>query len=321
MKISVLTPTYNSLKYLKEALDSLFAQDYRNFELIICNDSEQDAEALKTFLNLNYNQYSSQIILEQNEKNLGYALNMRKCFEKASGDIIFLFAQDDIILSPTHFSEIIDVYNNYPNVGFTSRPYFWFDENISNKLRRTPKSSKNIIQNDESRFFIDILGSSLGQLSGLSFKKLPNINYYFTPYIFTSHIYPFFQNFLITDCYFFSEDTIAVRMSSSQTTFVSSIYNPSPTYTWVLMINEVFKSHTYLRNVFTDGISKNYLGLLQIKNYGYFNDLLSDIKYLIYYRKKNLLNPVFWIFVFTVLFVPKKILIKLIDFYKKKFGF
>ena len=114
------------------------------------------------------------------------------------------------------------------------------------------------------------------------------------------------------------EDTIAVRMSSSQTTFVSSIYNPSPTLTWIQMSDEIFKSHSYLRNIFRDHFSTNYLGLVQIKNYGYFKDLLSDIKYLIKFRPKNLLNPVFWGYVLGVIFIPKKLLIFMVNFFKQK---
>lgn len=320
MKISVLTPTYKSLKYLKDAFDSLFAQDYRNFEVIICNDSQEDEQALKEFLNKNYSNYSNQIILIQNETNLGYSFNIRKCYENSTGDVVFLLAQDDIIIKTSHFSEIIDIYLNKKEVGFISRPYFWFDDSIDHKLRRTPKSDIRIIKNNSCEKDILTLIASLGQLSGLSFRRYPNINYYFTPFIFTAHVYPFLQNFLISDCYFLDYDSIAVRASSSQTTFVSSIYNPSPTLTWVEMSNEIFKNNKYLREIFIEDFGKNYIGLLQIKNYGYFKDLLSDIYYLIKFRPKNLISPIFWLFVFTVILVPKRILIAAISLYKNQFN-
>jgi glycosyltransferase involved in cell wall biosynthesis len=316
MKISVLTPTYKSLNYLKEALDSLFAQDYKNFEVIICNDSQEDALELQKFLVKNYLDFFSQIKLIQNEINLGYSLNIRKCFENSDGDVVFLFAQDDIITKTSHFSEIINIYENSSDIGFVSRPYFWFDGSINHKLRRTPKSDLRVIKSNSSKKDILTLISSLGQLSGLSFRRYPGINYFFTPFIFTAHVYPFLQNFLISDCYFLDYDSIAVRASSSQTTFVSSIYNPSPTLTWVEMSNEIFKNNKYLREIFVENFGKNYIGLLQIKNYGYFKDLLSDIYYLVKFRPKNLISPIFWVFVFTVILVPKRILIAAISLYK-----
>lgn len=317
MKISVLTPTYKSLPILKETLDSLFKQTYQNFELIICNDSNDEKE-LKEFLDKNYKEFESKIIFEQNQKNLGYSFNIKKCFDKSSGEIIFLLAQDDIIIDSGHFQEIINIYKNYPSVGFTSRPYFWFDYEITNILRRVPKSNKRIIKNNDPEENINVLMNSIGQLSGLTFKRLESMNYKFSPHIFTAHVYPFMQNFLISDCYFFEKDTIAVRMSSSQTTFLSSIYNPSPTLTWVQFSNEVFKDNDYLKNLFISGFTQNYLGLVQIKNYGYFKDLLSDIYYLIKFRSRNLINLKFWFFVIGVLLIPRKLLIYLVNFYKNK---
>jgi hypothetical protein len=128
------------------------------------------------------------------------------------------------------------------------------------------------------------------------------------------------QNFLVSDCYFFDEDTIAVRMSSSQTTFLSSIYNPSPTLTWVLFSEEVFKDNNYLKNIFINEFTQNYLGLVQIKNYGYYRDLLADIYYLIIFRPQNLLNLKFWFFVLGVLLIPRKILIYMVNVFKNKFN-
>lgn len=318
MKISVLTPTYKSIPFLKEALDSVFNQTYQNFEVIICNDSN-DKKELQDFLQKNYSKFSDKINFEQNEKNLGYSHNIKKCFDKSKGEIVFLFAQDDIILDKNHFKQIVSIYENNPGIGFTSRPYFWFDEDISNKLRRTPKSDLEIISKNSDEKYIKILINSIGQLSGLSLRKIKGVNYDFTPYIFTAHVKPFLQNFLISDCYFFLEDTIAVRMSSSQTTFLSSIYNPSPTLTWMWLIEDVFSKEKRLGEIFKEEFTTNYIGLVQIKNYGYFRDLVSDVYYLIKFRPKNLASPKFWFYILGLLITPKGVLIKLVEIYKKKF--
>ena len=317
MKISVLTPTYKSLPYLKEALDSVFNQTYQNFEVIICNDSK-DQKELQDFLQNNYSEFLDKISFEQNEKNLGYSSNIKKCFDKSTGEVVFLFAQDDIILDLNHFEKIVNIYTNNPNIGFTSRPYYWFDENILNKLRRTPKSDSDIISKNSEAKYIKILINSIGQLSGLSLRKLKGVKYDFTPYIFTAHVKPFLQNFLISDCYFFLEDTIAVRMSSSQTIFLSSIYNPSPTLTWIWLIEDIFSKDESLRKVFKEDFTTNYIGLIQIKNYGYFKDLITDIYYLVKFRPINLSSPKFWFYVIGLIFLPRFCIIKLIDFYKNK---
>ena len=41
-KISIILPTYNSINYIKKAIDSIFKQTYKNWELIIIDDKSSD---------------------------------------------------------------------------------------------------------------------------------------------------------------------------------------------------------------------------------------------------------------------------------------
>ena len=41
-KISVLIPTYNYARYLPEAIDSVLAQDFEDYELIVSDDCSSD---------------------------------------------------------------------------------------------------------------------------------------------------------------------------------------------------------------------------------------------------------------------------------------
>ena len=40
--VTVLMPVYNAEKYLSEAIDSILAQTYKNFEFLIINDGSTD---------------------------------------------------------------------------------------------------------------------------------------------------------------------------------------------------------------------------------------------------------------------------------------
>jgi len=43
-KVSIIIPSYNRFKYLQNALDSIYAQDYKNYEIIIVNDGSTQEE-------------------------------------------------------------------------------------------------------------------------------------------------------------------------------------------------------------------------------------------------------------------------------------
>ena len=53
-KITVFMPVYNSERYLKEAIDSILNQSYKNFELLIINDGSTDRsqEIIDKYVNL-----------------------------------------------------------------------------------------------------------------------------------------------------------------------------------------------------------------------------------------------------------------------------
>ncbi|WP_320034597.1 glycosyltransferase family 2 protein [Halarcobacter sp.] len=91
--ISVAMCTYNGGKYLKEQLDSIINQTYKNIEIIICDDGSTDntIEIIKT-----YSKKYSFIKLFQNETNLGFVKNFEKSISLCEGDYIALADQDDI---------------------------------------------------------------------------------------------------------------------------------------------------------------------------------------------------------------------------------
>ena len=89
--ISVCLATYNGEKYLKEQLDSIKKQTYKNFELIVQDDLSKD----KT-LEILQNYEGLDIQIYKNKKNMGYIKNFESLLKKASGEYIAICDQDDI---------------------------------------------------------------------------------------------------------------------------------------------------------------------------------------------------------------------------------
>lgn len=85
---------YNGLPYLKEAVDSVLHQTYKNFEFIIVDDASKD-KTWQYLKSLN----DKRIKLIKNPKNLGLARSLNIALSKAKGEFIARMDADDISLS------------------------------------------------------------------------------------------------------------------------------------------------------------------------------------------------------------------------------
>lgn len=90
--ISIAMATYNGEKYLKEQLDSIYAQTYKNIEVIVTDDCSTDntVEILEKYSKSHGLRYYV------NEKNLGFVKNFEKVISLCEGEYIALSDQDDI---------------------------------------------------------------------------------------------------------------------------------------------------------------------------------------------------------------------------------
>ncbi|QEZ88615.1 glycosyltransferase, family 2 [Aliarcobacter cibarius] len=91
--ISIAMCSYNGERFIKDQIDSIVSQTYKNFELIIVDDGSKDntIEIIK-----DYQSKDNRIKLFQNEKNLGFVKNFEKAITLCSGDFIALADQDDV---------------------------------------------------------------------------------------------------------------------------------------------------------------------------------------------------------------------------------
>ena len=91
--ISILLPSYNHSKFLKERLDSIFNQTYQNFELIILDDASTDSsvDILSEFKN--HPKVTHYLINEQNSGSP--FLQWQKGLDLAKGDYIWIAESDD----------------------------------------------------------------------------------------------------------------------------------------------------------------------------------------------------------------------------------
>lgn len=314
--IDILIPTYNGSKCIKETLESILSQDFTNFRIIISDDVSKD-NTIAVIKKIK----DKRILISKNKKNLGYSLNLEEARKLAKAEIIYLMGQDDIMAEHT-LKNTFNAFKN-PKIGAVTRPYYWFDKDINIPVRAKkqldPKKDIAVKITDDPQKVIRVF-ETLDQLSGLAYRKkfmmLP-----FHPDIFPCHIYPFAEIFKNHPVVFLKDYNIAVRIASSQTRSLSSIYNKSPLLSWIEMVKSIFSEKKYQkiqRYLIKDFITKNYVGLIQIKNYSHFKYLLREIWYLVKFNYLNLLNPAFWFFSLGCIIVPPSVLIPMVDNYKNK---
>jgi glycosyltransferase involved in cell wall biosynthesis len=117
--VSINLCCYNSEKYLRETLDSVVNQTYKDWELIIINDGSKDAtESI-------IDEYTKQgypiTYCYQENKGLGYSRN--KAIEHSSGEYIAFIDHDDIWM-PDKLERQLDRLKSRPAVDFVYSNYF-----------------------------------------------------------------------------------------------------------------------------------------------------------------------------------------------------
>jgi glycosyltransferase involved in cell wall biosynthesis len=98
-------PVFNGEKYLEEAVDSILAQTYQDFELIISDNASTDKTQK---ICQDYTDRDSRISYYRNEKNLGAPKNYNRVFKLSSGKYFKWAAYDDV-LAPEYLKKCVNV--------------------------------------------------------------------------------------------------------------------------------------------------------------------------------------------------------------------
>jgi glycosyltransferase involved in cell wall biosynthesis len=141
--ISIGMPVFNDACFIHEALDSLLAQTFSDFELIISDDASSDGSQE---ICLEYARKDSRIHYFRQPKNLGIQQNMEFVLQQAQGEYFMWAADDDIwesdfifsLLQPLKMdSRLIMAFCPYSFIDDTSQPI------LSRGCREIDYSSKS----------------------------------------------------------------------------------------------------------------------------------------------------------------------------------
>jgi glycosyltransferase involved in cell wall biosynthesis len=108
--VSVIIPVYNGARYVREALESVFAQTYRPFEVIVVDDGSVDDSGLiaQSFPEVRYIRQANQ----------GVAAARNHAIEVARGEFFAFLDQDDL-WTPEKLRLQIGHLRSHPELGYT----------------------------------------------------------------------------------------------------------------------------------------------------------------------------------------------------------
>ena len=113
-KVSIVTASYNYENYIKETIESILAQTFQDWEMIIVDDGSTDksVEVIKK-----YCKKDSRIKLyqHQNNENKGLAETLKLGISKVTSEWIIFLESDDTI-KPYYIEEKLKIIEKYPNI-------------------------------------------------------------------------------------------------------------------------------------------------------------------------------------------------------------
>ena len=129
MKVSIITVTYNSSKYLEDCINSVVKQQYSDIEHIIIDGGSTD-ETVSII-----KRYETHIAKWVSEKDNGMYDAINKGMKMATGDVIGILNSDDILASETIIAEIVDSFNQH-NVDSVYGDLTYVDQKNTQKIIR-----------------------------------------------------------------------------------------------------------------------------------------------------------------------------------------
>lgn len=112
-RVTVLMPVHNGENYLREAIESVLAQTFRDFELLIVDDASTDSspEIIRAYSD-------KRVRLLTNERNLKVAASLNRGLDEARGEYVARMDADDICL-PRRLEKQVEFMDSHPQVGIS----------------------------------------------------------------------------------------------------------------------------------------------------------------------------------------------------------
>ena len=111
-RVSIGLPVYNGERWLSQSVESILAQSFTDFELVICDNASTDGtEAICR----GFAGRDERVRYLRNARNIGGMRNATLVFEQARGEY-FRWAAHDDVCEPTLIERLVEVLDDHPEV-------------------------------------------------------------------------------------------------------------------------------------------------------------------------------------------------------------
>lgn len=167
MLFSVLIPLYNAEKYIAECIDSVLAQDFDDYEIVIVDDGSTDQGGI---IADRYHENHPQKIRVIHKENTGVLLTRRRLLQEAKGDYILWVDSDDVI-KPKLMSDLsVEIEKNDPDMIINDYEFLDDPERVIHSLATTDGTIFNNKQKHDILTKL-ILGRDLNELVTKCFTR------------------------------------------------------------------------------------------------------------------------------------------------------
>lgn len=172
MRFSVLMAHYNNARFLDNAIGSVLAQSYTNWEIVLVDDGSMDEfeAVIQSYKN------DSRIKVYRNGKNRGCAFTKRKCVEKSSGELAGFLDPDDS-LHPDAIQKMVEAHSQRPACSIIHSTHYVCDESlriirIADYVKALPPDTPYLLLNDgRVHHFATFKKSCYDKTTGISCPK------------------------------------------------------------------------------------------------------------------------------------------------------
>lgn len=156
--VSICIPTYKQIECLNKCLDSVLVQDFKDFELIISDDTPGDSVQRFIEKKLQGVQYS----YFHHSPSLGSPANWNFAIGSATGDFIKIMHHDDFFSSPKSLSSMVERIQAEESDFLYTSAHVIYKRGKTQRIQATSQKQLRILQKDPSLLFFKnvIMGPS-----------------------------------------------------------------------------------------------------------------------------------------------------------------